>query len=164
MATLVIGGSGMLKAASKWLLEHRDEVILCGRHQARYADILTDNAHGTFVRHDFSSGEDWHRLAVYVQRREIDEILLWVHSAYDALVLTFLDALPKDKPCAIVWLRGSTSAPVPSLNHAHHTVYTVRLGWHRVQSRWLSHDEISAAAITALSERRALQVGDVAHL
>lgn len=154
--SLVIGGTGMLAAATRWLADRSAMTLLVARRASAFVgarDVVPIDA-------------DW-RSAAFADAVEeaidlsasMDAALLWLHEP--GPILPWL--LPKLGSARVVLLLGSMDGrPRVPEGAAHLT--TVRLGSVRTHRgrRWLTDAEISAAAIAALSDGESRTVGDLA--
>ncbi|MGF6148875.1 short chain dehydrogenase [Kingella potus] len=154
---VIIGGSGMLFAASQTLTEHsQTQVLLCGRQQARYQAILTAFDHAEFFPFDFSQAESYTALAEKLnqQTRPIS-LLAWIHSPYYPHLLKLLDEIkPLLKKAYLV--KGSNSNPLPEALISDFPLTVIQLGKHTSENRWLTHQEISQQVLETVEGEQAV--------
>ncbi len=163
---LVVGGTGMLAPAVRWLLDTGRTVVLVARRASAF-----ERDAGDLVAID-TDWSDAHELAEAVRRsplrRHVGAVLLWVHLPHRDPVAVALDAvLPRDAMVVRLWGTGSgqpreDARRAPQL--AGRTVCETYLGsvsephgW-----RWLTHDEISTGALEALAgDAREQTIGEL---
>ena len=158
MAALVIGGTGMLQAATRWLIERSSLTIIVARRASGFAG---QGAKILPVAADWSSpGFAGPVGAAIAAAGPIDTALLWLHEP--APILPWL--LPLIDGARIVLVLGSMDG-CPTLPGTAGALTTVRLGSMTAAGgrRWLTHAEISAGAIAALQDGRSRIVGELAR-
>jgi len=173
---LVIGGTGMLRAAALHLSRRADVVTVLARTASRLASLQRD----ALPRRIETVALDWHDAAavgeavVGSSRRDgpIGLAVAWVHSSACGVPAAVAAALSATSPgCRLFLVVGSredAEQPVKrgwhdQLSAAPGIVYRrVRLGRHGGPSgRWLTDDEISRGVVDAVSaDARDALVGD----
>lgn len=158
IASLVIGGTGMLAEATRWLARRYPPTLLVSRHASRF-----DPMAGAVVPLEL----DWSQPG-FVQSIEsrlramppLAKALIWIHRP-QAHLAELAPLLPQ--PGGAVLVLGSRSGR-PGAIGVPAGVATVRLGSVPTSDgrRWLTHAEISAAAIAALEDGRSRVVGELA--
>ncbi|WEK43972.1 MAG: hypothetical protein P0Y64_03850 [Candidatus Sphingomonas colombiensis] len=153
---LVVGGTGMLARATDWLAERSDRTLLAARHASRAAS--TDRRFEP-LDIDWNSPSFERDLTAAVTRlRPLRHALLWFHDPSPAL--TWLAPLLGQARTVILLgnLSGTAHWPPVPRDWAF-----VRLGSKPAGNgrRWLSHQEISDAAIAALIDGQSRVVGDL---
>lgn len=140
---VVIGGSGMLFEASRFLVEkYPGAFLLCGREEARYRPILLAAPHARFFRFDFSAKADYGRLRQYLAAEEPPlRFLVWVHSPYYPYLADLLDDLG-EKVRQVYLVKGSNGCPLPKAWLDSQRMTVIQLGRHPTEERWLTHQEI----------------------
>ncbi|RRD03742.1 hypothetical protein EII34_13140 [Arachnia propionica] len=163
---LVLGGTGMLRPAVEQLLREGEQVVVVARHASRAVAGMPEGATAVDA--------DWVRPAEYGQRcrvavagREVCSVILWVHQPHRDAVTMEIDPLLTDAT-RVVRLWGSASGDPRAKAMASHEPRTgdlcdVYLG--SSGGEWLTHEQISQAAVTALrGSSRELVVGDLRAL
>ncbi len=155
-SSLVIGGTGMLAAATLWLAERSKITLLVARHASGFR--IGD---GRFVRLD----ADWkcptfcNDVANALQSLPpVKCALIWLHEPEPTLGWL----LPKLPDARVVLVLGSFDGR-PYLPGQATDLLTVRLGSKATQRgrRWLTDKEISDGAIAAMSDGCSGVVGDL---
>ncbi len=159
---LIIGGTGMLAEASRWIAARSEAVTLV----ARRPEALAAEIGATPVTLDWSDSEAASRIAALPG--SYDLAVIWLHDNACHLARPAEDLLePHGRSIRV---HGSLSAdpqkraardpnPRPGIHRQ-----VVILGWHHEPGggkRWLSDGEISAGTIAAIREPRfeALTIG-----
>jgi hypothetical protein len=156
MAGLVIGGTGMLAEATRWMARHYRPTLLVARRASRFA--ADEQA---LVALDL----DWHRpdfvecIAKAVERLpRIGKSLIWLHEPERLLGRLMPLISPEGAVIVLGSMDGQPAVPAEAEGAA-----TIRLG--SMPSgrgrRWLTHQEISRAAIAALRDGKSRIVGDL---
>lgn len=157
--SLVIGGTGMLAEATRWLAARSGETLLVARRAS---------SSGITGGHVVPLDADWSRasfetvVAQAVARMPpMGAALLWLHEP-DPILRWLLPMMPSAR---VVLVLGSMDGR-PQVPDGAAKIATVRLGSVRTTSarRWLTHDEISAGAISALEDGEGGIVGDLADI
>jgi hypothetical protein len=152
---LVMGGTGMLAAATQWLLARSEKMLLVARHASLFP---------------FSPGlvpitADWKRAsfestvhAALDGSPPVDVALLWLHEP-DPVLGWLLPMLPGAR---VVLVLGSIDGR-PGVPGEAGRVAIVRLGsvGTRNGRRWLTHEEISSGAIASLKDGTNRIVGEL---
>lgn len=158
-ANLVIGGTGMLAEATRWVARRASVTILVARQASRFP------VEGARLR---PVDADWHAPdfaarvgAAITENGPVGRVLLWLHDPEP--VLPWL--LPLVDRARVVLVLGSLDGR-PRLPDALGSVAVVRLGSMEAGGgrRWLSHAEISAGAIAALQDGVCRVVGELTPL
>ncbi|WP_375550567.1 hypothetical protein [Rhodophyticola porphyridii] len=150
---LVVGGTGILADASRWIAGHCNHLTLL----ARRPEALAKELGATAVPIDWSGPDATGRLSALP--RDFDLAVSWLHDAAAFLARPIEDCL---KPGGrSIRVHGSRSAdphtraardPDPRPDVARQVVI---LGWHPEPGdgqRWLSNAEISAGVVAAIRE------------
>jgi hypothetical protein len=153
----VIGGTGMLARATRWLADRSDITVVVARRASQFA-----RGDERLVPID----ADWNHPGFSADLRghldnlpSIGRTLAWLHEPERMLT----QLLPVLSPAWIVLVLGSLDGR-PDVPEASVRVATVRLGSMATAAgrRWLTDEEISAGAIAALKDGRSRVVGDLA--
>ena len=158
-ASLVIGGTGMLREATLWLARGSSTTVIVAR---RASAFWANGSRLLAVDADWNSPPFPSRVsAAITEAGPIATALLWLHEPEP--VLEWL--LPLIGSARVVLVLGSMAGQ-PRLPSMPPSVATVRLGsmpathgW-----RWLTHEEISAGAIAALQDCRSRVIGQLVPL
>jgi hypothetical protein len=167
---LVVGGTGMLADASRFIRARSRRITLVARRaEAAGLTLLSDEA----------CSVDWRNAAVFsaalsprIAAIPPDLSLLWIHSSGQRALLWLLQQLVT-RPVLIVHVLGSSSgdprggnddinAIVSKAPRMHYV--TVLLGSKALpdgRRRWLTNVEISAGAIEAIQNGRDVVVGEI---
>ncbi|MDO5082636.1 MAG: hypothetical protein Q4D89_04430 [Arachnia propionica] len=163
---VVLGGTGMLRPTVEQLLREGEHVVVVARRASRAFADLPDGL--TAVDADWSRPAEYgQRCRVAVAGREVCGVILWVHQPHRDAVTMEIDPLLTDAT-RVVRLWGSASGDPRAKAMASHEPRTgdlcdVYLG--SSGGEWLTHEQISQAAVTALrGSSRELVVGDLRAL
>jgi len=157
--SLIMGGTGMLREASRWLIARSDSTLLVARGASRM-----DHGSETVSALD----ADWNRpdfeprvRAALAESSEIHTALLWLHDPEP--ILTWL--VPLLSAAQIVVVLGSMDGRPKQLRHLANMNFvqlgSVEEGGRR---RWLTHAEICAGALSAINDKRSVVVGQLVGL
>lgn len=157
--SLVIGGTGMLAEATRWMARHHSPTLLVARRASRFSAPTP----GTLPL-----DLDWHR-PDFAERIEealasmppLEKALLWLHDPEQHLA-RLMSILPKP---GTVLVLGSVDGH-PKLPRSASGALTVQLGSVATQGgrRWLTHAEICAGVIATLKDGRSRIVGELLPL
>ncbi|KAK9250335.1 hypothetical protein V1507DRAFT_438198 [Lipomyces tetrasporus] len=157
--TLIVGGTGMLASATRWLVDRSERTVVASRRanqftcdDARFVPVSADWKHPSFVS---LVGEAIKEVG------PIQQALLWLHDP-EVIIPSLLPLLGTAR---VVLVLGSRQAqPAIPLDAARFTI--VRLASVTTSSgrRWLTHDEISEGVIAALQDGHSRIIGDIAGL
>jgi hypothetical protein len=154
--SFVIGGTGMLSGAARWLIEASERTLLVAR---RASAFLPNCASVTALDLDWS-GPNFEREVVGALGRwgAVETALLWLHEP----VPTLNWLLPELGAARVVLVLGSLDGR-PKVPAGWDRLTTVRLGSVETPHgrRWLTHDEISAGAIASLEDGGSRTVGEL---
>ncbi len=173
MATLMVGGTGMLSDAAIGLAQRREIVHLVSRHRDRFEDLRRRaGPWGAFLR--------WHP-ADYRDAASFRAALeaAWSAAPYHRVVLwgsdpaawaeltTTVSHLAGAQAWALYFVRGSQhwNGPPPSVPPTC-TLRIVILGFvlqGPTQARWLTHQEISQGVLDAVIEQAPYRVVGTVH-
>jgi hypothetical protein len=155
--SLVIGGTGMLARATLWLAERSTKTIVVARHASRFAPQhqglmrIDSNWHASAFRSDITNATN--------ATGPVSTALLWLHTP-EPILAWLLTLLPGARTVVVL---GSTSG-LPTIPNG--SFIPVRLGSKAIPGgrRWLTDDEISDAAIAALTDGHPRIAGDLQPL
>lgn len=153
MHALVIGGSGMLAQASRYLADRFDQVSLVARRPERMGSHHRIHPLALDYR-DTQTLREAVRGAV-AAHGPVSLVVAWIHStAPDALAAVMAEL---QEPFRLIHVRGSAAADPSKLTAApgvpaHCRYQQVILGFviEGNRSRWLTHGEISQGVIEAM--------------
>lgn len=154
--SLVIGGTGMLKIATQWLASHSANTVLVARHASSFVPLQPGVVP---INADWNDPSFTKILTAALDIvPPIDRALLWLHEP--APVLLWL--LPLLRFTRVVLVLGSTDGQPEIPKDVNH-IATVRLGSMPTTHgrRWLTHNEISVAAVEALKDGNSRIVGEL---
>ncbi|MDQ0466349.1 hypothetical protein QO010_004142 [Caulobacter ginsengisoli] len=154
-SSLVIGGTGMLAQATRWLADRSTATLLVARRASgfapgdrRFAPLDSDWTGPTF-RDDL--------VGALSRTPRVDRALLWLHEP-EPILAWLLPLLPQARVVLVLGsLDGQPQAPAGSF-------ISVRLGSQPTTGggwRWLTDQEISQGAIAALTSGRSGIVGEL---
>lgn len=152
---LIVGGTGMLATASRWLIARSEATALVARHASDFA------ADQEAV---FPFDTDWDAPDFITQLRGVldkltgaQRALLWLHEP-----ATLLPKLLPLIPAARIVLVLGGRHEIGSIPEQGRDIAIVRLGSKPTPTgrRWLTHEEISEGAIAALGDGRSRVVGE----
>ncbi len=167
-ALLAIGATGMLRPALDELAEARERTIVVARRAAAaHAARAVPCPEVVTLDLDWQDPGAVSSIAPHLGE-DLDLALLWIHSTANGFWSELMTLLVR-RPCTVVQVLGNRGDPVElrrlvaELGPASGFRYlSVKLG--AIQEgrrwRWLTHDEISAGAVTAARELRDMSVGD----
>ncbi len=165
---LVIGGSGMLKNASLQFATEGANVSVIGRNHTKLQSManLSGNSNGTVIPVcvDYSSKNELiHQLQSIQQKTgPIDLIAAWIHGHAVSSHEVIVSNLQTENVVPYFLLKGSSSYnPTKDIakweqnlsNHPAIKIHEIILGFklESGHSRWLTHEEISAGTIEAVT-------------
>lgn len=151
--SLIIGGSGMLAEASRWLAARSHKTVIVSRHAGAFAAGLSS---AVAVEANWDGADFRAAIEQVLARTPVQAALLWLHDPEP--VLAWL--LPLLAGARIVLVLGSTHG-APAMPAEAGGLSIVRLGRIGTEERWrwLTHDEIAQGAIAALTDGRSRDVG-----
>lgn len=162
---LLVGTTGMLAEAARWLAERAEHTVLVAR-TAHRSPLAT-------LPHVVPVSADWQDAAAFVHAvraagglTQTTLAVLWMHQTGEAAREAILAALA-DAPCLVVCVHGSTAFPTlqsrAPARRGRSRVVRVALGAVPTATgpRWLTWPEISAGVLAAVKdgENRVVGVG-----
>jgi hypothetical protein len=156
-SSLVMGGTGMLADATRWLVAHSVRSLVVSRNASRFVLPTSSGLKSLDANWEHPSYVDDVRNALR-DLIPITHSLIWLHKP-EPILERLLPLLPGANNVIVL---GSMDAQ-PSLPLAGITAAYVRLGSMATTTgrRWLTHQEISDAAIVALVDGQSRQVGEL---
>lgn len=169
--TLVIGGTGMLSAASLWLADHSDKVSIIARNQTKMERVLNKTEAASsitplFVNYKDSAGLKERIKAAILQNGPIDLVIAWIHSdAHHALDIICHEVAQENPAWKLYHILGSSSS-LNQIKDAAVKKYPgcqyrqIQLGFilEKEDSRWLTHQEISDGVIDAVVHNQEIKI------
>lgn len=156
-ATIVIGGTGMLAKATRWLAARSSTTLVVARRASLFAG---DQTNVVAVEADWNGAAFRPTLQGAIGNAPlIGTALIWLHDPEP--ILAWL--LPLLHSARVVLVLGSLDGQ-PTLPKSVSQIVTVRLGSISTAygRRWLSDEEISDGAIAALEGGKSQIVGELA--
>jgi hypothetical protein len=159
---LIIGGTGMLQAASRQIVAGARHATLVARGIAALEQTRGEGSASLVAL-------DYHRTTDLVDRLRtardehgpFDLVVLWLHFSAAASFEAVIDLLGEQaQPCRVFDVRGSASADPSRGDDERYTTADVAVDYRRVilgfvrddeHSRWLTHTEISQGVLDAIS-------------
>jgi hypothetical protein len=153
-ASLIIGGTGMLADASRWLVARSEQSLIVSRHARAF-----DAGSAIAVETDWDGADFRTCVEQALTRVPVEAALLWLHDPEP--MLEWL--VPRLSGARTVLVLGSTHG-VPAVPAGAGDITIVRLGriGTKEKWRWLTHEEIAQGAIAALTDGRSRDVGKLA--
>ncbi|MFJ6211025.1 short-chain dehydrogenase [Lysinibacillus sp. NPDC092081] len=161
---LVIGGTGMLKEVSVWLIQGGNHVTVIGRQQNKMQRLINEakNASNlTPLLVDYTNYNSFKTALIESQQTNgsFDCIISWIHGSDKKVWESLLEAIPTTKNIIIYHIKGSSSY----LNNDRTKCYIpsniiyreVKLGFiieDNNSSRWLTNSEIAQGIIDAIEQ------------
>lgn len=158
---VVIGGTGMLMEATKWLDKHSTNTIIFGRNIDK--PWLKDRSNEDGFDFHFLDYRDTQKVR-YCIRKTIEEIgpidlvLAWIHSSASKALIALFEEINQKKEWRLFHVKGSSnnksliegeiSVPEKCLYRSIHLGFIIEPN----SSRWLTHEEISNGVITAIKQ------------
>lgn len=162
MNSLIVGGTGMLKASSEYLVSVSNHSYITGRNESRREQFKAENV--TTLPLDYAKAGFSEELQNQIEH-PISTALLWLHSSGSNELLKLIEYLAgQANQCSIYHVLGSASYNPAKLTNPFKekaqaydnlTYNEVILGFQKDgnYSRWLSHEEIGLGAIQAIKNQ-----------
>ncbi len=154
--SLVVGGTGMLAKATRWLADRSATTMLVARHASRFS---AGDSRYVPLDSDWTASAFRDDLTQALDETPVARALLWLH--HPGQILPWL--LPLLSRTYVVLVLGSLDGR-PSVPDGATHVVSVRLGSKRSPGggrRWLADEEISEGAILAFTSGQSQLVGDL---
>ncbi len=156
---LIIGGTGMLRKVSEYFIEANHEVTIIARNLSRLEHLKNKYKEKEdsiqIISADYANEilflESIHSL---LKSNDFDIALLWIHSFADSCKNQLIEILyHKNSLIQIYDVKGSAYYHPQSLLKYNDKCYSIYLGYQKENdtSRWLTHNEISAGTIYAIT-------------
>lgn len=163
MATLIIGGSGMLLQATQEIVNVENQVLLCSRDKNKYKNLLNNHDSAKFLQFDFSDANDFKKLGNYINDEKINiiNIIIWIHSSYYKYFYELLENIKADENTSIYLCKGNNSMNLDNSLFEKYKVHIIKLGYNDIDNRWLTHEEISNGVLESFRNKKSVHVGHV---
>jgi len=161
---LVIGGTGMLKDVSLWLLQQGNHVTVIGRQQKKMQSLINDVKNDSKLsplRVDYTNYNSFKLVLIESQQTNgsFDCIIAWIHGSDKRIWESLFQAIPNTKNVILYHIKGSSSY----INNDRTKSYLpcsiiyreVKLGFiieSNNSSRWLTNNEIAQGIIDAIQQ------------
>ncbi|WP_027963695.1 short-chain dehydrogenase [Halalkalibacillus halophilus] len=165
---LIIGGSGMLKEASRWLTTRAEHTSIIGRKRKKLEKVLNGDVQAeaaTLISVDYRDSEELkrHIQQAINEHGPIDVVVAWIHSsAPDALEVVDGVVSKSVSTYELYHIKGSTKQiPKEKPKISEQAVYhQIILGFilENEDSRWLNHIEISKGVISAIETKQKVTI------
>ncbi|WP_143833267.1 short-chain dehydrogenase [Oceanobacillus timonensis] len=169
--TLIIGGTGMLSAASLWLAANSNKVSILARNQTKMERVLNKANAGSFITPLLVNYKDSTVLkekiqAAIIQNGPIDLIIAWVHSDANHALDIICHEVAQESPSWKLYHVLGSSSNLNQMKDATVKKYPgcqyrqIQLGFilDKESSRWLTHQEISDGVIDAVTYDREVKI------
>ncbi len=161
---LVIGGTGMLKDVSVWLINEGNHVTVIGRQQKKMQNLINEAKNASKLTPLLVDYTNYNNLkTALIKSREthgsFDCIIAWIHGSDKKVWESLFQAVSKTKNVILYHIKGSSSylnndstkSYIPS-----NIIYReVKLGFiieDNNTSRWLTNSEIAQGTIDAIKQ------------
>jgi hypothetical protein len=162
--TLVIGGTGMLGGAVRYLVNRGDAVTVLARSMDKFNNMLAHNhltkGDVSFISADyFKTAELVQLLNEHINKNGVfDEAVVWMRSTAADSFHAVMEILDRNGGLVEVFKVNGSSAsrsPLPSNEYRSINMHHIILGFkiENGESRWLNNEEISNGVISALKTR-----------
>ncbi|PJO43175.1 SDR family NAD(P)-dependent oxidoreductase [Lysinibacillus xylanilyticus] len=161
---LVIGGTGMLKDVSVWLINEGNHVTVIGRQQKKMQNLINEAKNASKLTPLLVDYTNYNNLkTALIKSREthgsFDCIIAWIHGSDKKVWESLFQAVSNTKNVILYHIKGSSSylnndstkSYIPS-----NIIYReVKLGFiieDNNTSRWLTNSEIAQGTIDAIKQ------------
>ncbi|MFJ8088931.1 short-chain dehydrogenase [Lysinibacillus sp. NPDC095746] len=159
---LVIGGTGMLKGVSLWLIQEDNHVTVIGRQQKKMQSLINEANYSLKLSPlivDYTNYNSFRTALIESQETlgSFDCVIAWIHGSDIRVWESLFRAIPNTKNVILYHIKGSSSYVnnertknnIPS----NITYRVVKLGFiieDNNSSRWLTNSEIAQGIIDAI--------------
>lgn len=159
---LIIGGTGMLREMSSWVIKQANKTMLIGRNKEKLEQTVP-SGYEHKVHYQFIDYRDTLKLQEGIQHAlevhgAFDYVIAWIHSsAPKALPVIFNELNHLEEKWRLFHIKGSSTnvnAIKQKIEIPKNCLYRdVQLGFkiEENRSRWLTHHEISRGVIEAIN-------------
>ncbi|MGE7910356.1 short-chain dehydrogenase [Lysinibacillus xylanilyticus] len=161
---LVMGGTGMLKDVSVWLINEGNHVTVIGRQQKKMQNLINEAKNAsklTPLLVDYTNYNNLKKALIKSQETQgsFDCIIAWIHGSDTRIWESLFQAVSNTKNVILYHIKGSSSylnndstkSYIPS-----NIIYReVKLGFiieDNNTSRWLTNSEITQGTIDAIKQ------------
>ncbi|MFJ3387424.1 short-chain dehydrogenase [Lysinibacillus sp. NPDC086135] len=161
---LVIGGTGMLKDVSLWLIQQGNHVTVIGRQQKKMQSLINEANYSSKLSPlivDYTNYNSFKTALMGSQETHgsFDCVIAWIHGSDTRVWESLFRAIPNTKNVILYHIKGSSSYVnnertknnIPS----NITYRVVKLGFiieDNNSSRWLTNSEIAQGIIDAIEQ------------
>lgn len=161
---LVIGGTGMLKDVSLWLIQQGNHVTVIGRQQIKMQSLINEAKNAsklTPLLVDYTNYNSFKTALIESQETNgsFDCIIAWIHGSDTRVWESLLRAIPTTENVILYHIKGSSSYVnndliknyIPS-NIAYRVVKLGFIIEDNNSSRWLTNSEIAQGIMDAIEQ------------
>lgn len=161
---LVIGGTGMLKDVSVWLIQEGNHVTVIGRQQKKMQKLIDEaknTSNLTPLLVDYTNYNSFKTALIESQETHgsFDYIVAWIHGSDTRVWESVLQAISNSENVVLYHIKGSSSylknGRTKSYIPSNITYREVKLGFiieANNSSRWLTNSEIAQGIIDAIEQ------------
>ncbi|MGE7690174.1 short-chain dehydrogenase [Lysinibacillus sp. NPDC097214] len=161
---LVIGGTGMLKDVSLWLIQQGNHVTVIGRQQKKMQNLINEVKNDSKLSPllvDYTNYNSFKLALIESQHTNgsFDCIIAWIHGSDKRVWESVLEVIPTTKNMILYHIKGSSSFIKNDRTKSYlpsNIVYReVKLGFvieKNNSSRWLTNNEIAQGIIDAIKQ------------
>jgi len=161
---LVIGGTGMLKDVSLWLIQQGNYVTVIGRQQKKMQNLIDEVKNDSKLSPilvDYTNYNHFKLALTESQQKNgtFDCIIAWIHGSDKRVWESLLEAIPTTKNIILYHIKGSSSFikndGIKSYLLPNIVYREVQLGFvieKNNSSRWLTNSEIAQGIIDAIKQ------------
>lgn len=162
----IVGGTGMLKDVSKWLIENYTYTTVLARNKERLNLLTSVNIQTNLqlLALDYKNTKRLREAISHTikQNGPIDVLVTWIHSDAPQAIPGILEeiGINQEQTFHYYHIKGSShhlnSIISPISVPSHCDYHEIQLGFviEGETSRWLTHDEISKGVISAIKDQR----------
>lgn len=169
---MVFGGTGMLSAATQWIIQRARHTTVTGRNEHRLRQLKEGDPgeRASFHQLDYRDTAALKSLLSSTVSRHgsVDLVLSWIHSTAPEALPTIASEVSEASPqWRLIHIKGSANddaairaRPETPSNCQYREVL---LGYRRTDrgSRWLTDEEISAGVVTAIQQNADTTIGQL---
>lgn len=161
---LVIGGTGMLKDVSLWLIQQGNHVTVIGRQQIKMQSLINEAKNAsklTPLLVDYTNYNSFKTALIESQETNgsFDCIIAWIHGSDTRVWESLLRAIPTTENVILYHIKGSSSYVnndlIKNYIPSNITYRVVKLGFiieDNNSSRWLTNSEIAQGIMDAIEQ------------
>ncbi len=168
MKSLIIGGTGMLKAATQHFLDQNHQLAILARNPMIFDERTLSNKANQLrlISINYAQTDNFIGAIQIVQKewQGFDRAIIWMHNHAQASLVALLELLNQQsqRTCDIYHLQGSAAYRPNRLDNSAIDAHISKENYHQVIlgfqiedncSRWLTHQEISQGTIYAVENK-----------